>query len=124
MRLIIKNNSPTPIYEQIKSSLIEQIIDGSLEENEMLPSIRILARDIRVSILTVKKAYDELERDGYIVSIQGKGTFIAPKTETLEHEKAHKEIEDHLSLAIELSKKLSIDKETLLELFELLYKEE
>ena len=124
MKLIISNSSPVPIYEQIKASLIEQIIDGTLEENEPLPSIRNLAQDIRVSVLTVKKAYDELERDGYIVSIQGKGTFVAPKNVTLIKEKAQKDIESHLETAVELAKKFEIDKEAMIELLDLYFEED
>ncbi len=124
MKLIISNSSPVPIYEQIKTSLVEQIIDGTLEENEPLPSIRNLAQDIRVSVLTVKKAYDELERDGYIVSIQGKGTFVATKNLTLIKEKAQKDIESHLETAVELAKKFEIDKETMIELIDLYFEED
>ena len=74
MKMIISNSSSVPIYEQIKSSIIEQIMSGVLKENEMLPSIRSLASDIRISVMTIKKAYDELEQDGYIVTVQGKGS--------------------------------------------------
>lgn len=123
MKLIISNSSPTPIYEQIKTSLVNQIMIGELEENEALPSIRILAQDIRVSVLTVKKAYDELERDGYIISIQGKGTFVAPKNTALAKESAQKEIESHLDSAIEIAKKNDIDKSTILELIDIFYGE-
>lgn len=124
MNLIISNSSPTPIYEQIKNSFIDDIMSGTLEENEPIPSIRNLAKDIRVSVLTVKRAYDDLERDGYIVSIQGKGTFVAPKNPSLVAEKIQKDIEEHLSTAVSLALKYSIDKKTLLELVELFYKEE
>ncbi len=124
MQLIISNSSPIPIYEQIKSSLITQIIEGTLKENEALPSIRTLAKDIRVSVLTVKKAYDELERDGYIVSIQGKGTFVAPKNSSLVREQAQKDIESHLELAVELAKRFDIEKDAINELIDLYYTEE
>lgn len=124
MKLIISNSSPTPIYEQIKTSLIEQIIEGSLEENEPLPSIRNLAQDLRVSVLTVKKAYDELEREGFILSIQGKGTFVAPKNGELIKEKAQKDIEKHLEEAIGLAKTFDIDRKTINELIDLYYEEE
>ena len=78
MRMIISNSSPVPIYEQIKNNIIDQIISGELNENDSLPSIRVLAQDIKISIMTIKKTYDELESEGYIKSIQGKGTFVAP----------------------------------------------
>lgn len=123
MKLIISNNSPIPIYEQIKTAIIDQIISNELEENEPLPSIRTLAKDIRVSVLTVKKAYDELESEGYIFSIQGKGTFVASKNTDLIKENAQKEIENHIESAIELAKRYGLDKDTILELIEILYGE-
>lgn len=123
MKLIISNNSPIPIYEQIKTAIIDQIISNELEENEPLPSIRTLAKDIRVSVLTVKKAYDELESEGYIFSIQGKGTFVASKNTDLIKENAQKEIETHIESAIELAKRYGLDKDTILELIEILYGE-
>lgn len=123
MKLIISNNSPIPIYEQIKTAIIDQIISNELEENEPLPSIRTLAKDIRVSVLTVKKAYDELESEGYIFSIQGKGTFVASKNTDLIKENAQKEIENHIESAIELAKRYDLDKDTILELIEILYGE-
>lgn len=123
MKLIISNSSPVPIYEQIKTSLVAQIIEGELAENEPLPSIRNLAKDIRVSILTVKKAYDELEREGYITSTQGKGTFVAPKNSSFVKENAQKDIESHLETAIDLAKRFDIDKESIIELIDLYYGE-
>ena len=123
MKIIISNGSPVPIYEQIKTSIIDQIKEDELLENESLPSIRSLAQDIKVSVLTVKKAYDELESDGYIVSIQGKGTFVAPKNSSLVQESAQKEIESNLESAIDLAKRFDIDKKTLIDLIELFYGE-
>ena len=75
MHLVISNSSSVPIYEQIKEQIIEQIMNDELKEDEMLPSIRSLSKDIKISLMTIKKAYDQLESDGYIVSIAGKGTF-------------------------------------------------
>ena len=83
MKLVISNSSSVPIYEQIKNAIIEQIMSGELEENEALPSIRSLAQEIKISVMTIKKSYDELEKEGYIVSRQGKGTFVAPKHKKL-----------------------------------------
>lgn len=123
MKIIISNASPTPIYEQIKNSIVEQIRSGELKEDEALPSIRNLAQDIRVSVLTVKKAYDELESEGYIISIQGKGTFVAPKSSSLVEENARMDIESYIEKAIDLAKRFDIDKKTLLELIDLLYGE-
>ena len=97
MKMIISNSSSVPIYEQIKQSIINQILDGELREDELLPSIRVLAQDIKISAMTIKKAYDELENEGYIKSVQGKGTFIAPKNTLLARERANKDIEDYIS---------------------------
>ncbi len=88
MKMIISNSSSVPIYEQIKNSIIEQIVNDELKEDEAIPSIRNLAKDIKISVMTIKKAYDELEQEGYIISIQGKGTFVAPKNTEIAREKA------------------------------------
>ena len=93
MKIIISNSSSIPIYEQIKNAIINNIMDGSLRENDDLPSIRSLAQDIRISVMTVKKAYDELEQEGYIITRQGKGSFVAPKNIELLKEKAKKDID-------------------------------
>ena len=120
MKIIISNSSSTPIYEQIKNTIINQIITGELEEDESLPSIRNLASDIKISVMTIKKAYDELEQEGYIVSKQGKGTFVAPKNTELIKEQAKKDIENHIFKIIEISNKFNIDKKDILELFQFL----
>ena len=108
MKMIISNSSSVPIYEQIKSSIIEQIMSGGLKENEMLPSIRSLASDIRISVMTIKKAYDELEQDGYIVTVQGKGSFVVPKNIELAKEQARKDIEIFLNKSIKLAQMYNI----------------
>lgn len=87
MNFIISNNSDVPIYQQIKNEIINSISNNDLKENDMLPSIRNLAKDLRISILTVKKAYDELEQEAYIKTVQGKGTFITPRNKALIREK-------------------------------------
>ena len=102
MRIIISNSSSTPIYEQIKNAIINQIMDGELKEDEALPSIRALAQDIKISVMTIKKAYDELESEGYIVSRQGKGTFVAPKNSELVKEQAQKDIEKYLEKMLKI----------------------
>ena len=118
MKIIICNNSSVPIYEQIKQTIINQIISGEIEENEMLPSIRILARDIKISVMTIKKAYDELEKEGYIVTRQGKGSFVAPKNLEIIKEQIQKEIEEHITKIIELSEKCNISKKEIIDLLE------
>ena len=122
MNLIISNTSSTPIYEQIKKEIINEIITGNLEENEMLPSIRTLAKDIHISVMTIKKAYDELESEGYIKTTHGKGSFVSPKN--LELIKEQKELEDYLNKAIEISKQYDITQKELIETLNILYESE
>lgn len=123
MKIIITNSSPIPIYEQIKTAIINNIMNEELEQNEMLPSIRSLAQDIRISVMTVKKAYDELEQEGYIKTIQGKGSFVAPKNMELVKEQARKDIEKHITEAITIANKYSINTQEIIDLFNYLKKE-
>ena len=121
MKIIISNSSSVPIYEQIKNAIINQIMNGELAEDEVLPSIRSLASDIKISVMTIKKAYDELESEGYIVSIQGKGTFVAPKNTELAREQAQKDIEDHIQKAIDIANRFNITKKEIIDLIEIFY---
>ena len=121
MKLVISNSSSVPIYEQIKNAIIEQIMSGELEENEALPSIRSLAQEIKISVMTIKKSYDELEKEGYIVSRQGKGTFVDTKNMELLKEQKQKEIETYLSKIIDISHCYQISKEEIIDLFEFMY---
>ena len=121
MHLIISNSSSVPIYEQIKEQIIEQIMNDELKEDEMLPSIRSLSKDIKISLMTIKKAYDQLESDGYIVSIAGKGTFVAPRNSNLVKEHAQKEIEDNIQKTIDLAVRYDISKDEIIDLVNMLY---
>ncbi len=121
MKMIISNSSSIPIYEQIKNSIIEQIMNNELKEDEAIPSIRSLATDIRISVMTIKKAYDELEQEGYIISRQGKGTFVAPKNTNLAKEKAQKDIEEYISKIVNIAIKFDIDKKQIIDIFNLFY---
>ena len=121
MKIIISNSSSIPIYEQIKQAIIEQILNNELQEDEALPSIRNLAQDIKISVMTIKKAYDELESEGYIVSRQGKGTFVAPKNTELVREQAQKEIEGYMEKIIDIAKKFQIKQEEISELVKIFY---
>ena len=123
MKIILINGSATPLYEQIKNAIKENILKNKVKEGEQLPSVRTLSKDLKVSILTVKKAYDELEEEGFVESRQGLGTFVAGKDSEVKREEMQKELENHLQEAIKLSVDLDLDKETILELFEFLYKE-
>lgn len=120
MKIIISNSSVVPIYKQIKNAIINQIMSGELEENESIPSIRSLAQDIRISVMTIKKAYDELENEGYIITRQGKGSFVAPKNTSLLQEQAKKDIEKHIEEIKIIANKFDLDKKELLELIQYL----
>ncbi|MBQ2938645.1 MAG: GntR family transcriptional regulator [Clostridia bacterium] len=124
MKMLISNSSSVPIYEQIKKSIINQIMEGELEEDELLPSIRVLAQDIKISAMTIKKAYDELEKEGYLKSIQGKGTFVAIKNTELAKEQAQKDIEKYIEKIVTISNKFDIDENDIIEMFKMIYMEE
>lgn len=117
MKIIISNNSNIPIYEQIKQTIIDQIISSELQTDEALPSIRVLAKDIKISVMTIKKTYDELEQEGYIITRQGKGSFVAPKNLELIKEQKQKEIENHLQKILTIADHYNINKNEILELF-------
>ena len=123
MKIIISNSSPVPIYEQIKEAIIKQILNNELQENEAIPSIRNLAQDIRISVMTIKKAYDELEKEGYIVSRQGKGTFVAPKNLELIKEQKQREIEEHINKIVEIANCYDISKKEILDLFDYIWED-
>ena len=124
MKMIISNSSSVPIYEQIKKTIINQILEGELDEDELLPSIRVLAQDIKISAMTIKKAYDELEKEGYLKSIQGKGTFVAPKNTELAKEQAQKDIEKYIEKIVSISNRFQIDENDVIEMFKIIYGED
>ena len=121
MKMIISNSSSVPIYEQIKKSIIDQIMNDELLEDEAIPSIRTLAQDIKISVMTIKKAYDELEEEGYIITKQGKGSFVAPKNTNLAKERAQKELEKHIKDIVDISNKYDISKEDVIDIFNIFY---
>ena len=124
MDIIISNSSNQPIFEQIEQAIKKAIATDCLKENEMLPSIRSLAQDLRISVMTVKRAYDELEAEGFIKTIQGKGSIVAPKNIELLKEEQLKEIEKYIDKIILISKTSNISKKEILDIFEYLYEEE
>jgi len=124
VKIVISNSSPDPIYEQIGRQIKAQIISGDLAEGESLPSIRRLAQDLQISVITTKRAYDELEREGFINTVGGKGTFVAVQNQELLREKKMKIVEDKLSEAVSEAKMLGIGLAQLKEMLLLLYKEE
>ncbi len=116
MHILIDNKSGVPIYEQIYSQIKNQIIGGSLKENEMLPSIRGLAKDLRISFITTKRAYEELEKDGFIYTLPGKGCYVAPKNVELLREENLKKIEGHMEEIVRLAASCNLSREEILEM--------
>lgn len=124
MNIIISNSSSIPIYEQIKTAIKQAIFSNELKEEDMLPSVRNLANDLKISFLTVKRAYDELERGGFIKTVQGKGSFVAPKNLELIKEEKLKEIQDYIEKIYTISKISNISEEEVKELFKIIFEEE
>lgn len=116
MNIQINNSSDKPIYLQIKNQIKAQIISGDLKVGEQLPSIRFLAKEIRVSMLTAKRAFDELELDGFINSVQGKGNFVAAQNKELIREEYLKKIESKLQEVVELSEIADVSSDELIEM--------
>ena len=124
LNIIITNSNDTPIFMQIKDSIKESIFNDTLTEGESLPSVRTLASDLKISFLTVKRAYDELEKEGFIKTIPGKGSFISPKNLELIREEKLKEIEKKVEEIYDIAKLSNIKKEEVKELFEIIFEEE
>ena len=123
MNLIINNSSMQPIYEQIVGQIKEQIMNGELKQDAALPSVRTLAKDVRISALTAKKAYDALEQEGFIVTVHGKGSFVAGMNPHVAAEERRKEVERALESAIRMGKSSGMSNEELEELFSLIIEE-
>ena len=113
MNIIIRNTGEMPIYEQIVSQIKSAIISGEMGESEPLPSIRQLARELRISVITTKRAYEELEREGFIVTMSGKGSFVASRNMELIREEQHRQMEQALTAAVSAAKKAGEGKEEL-----------
>ena len=124
MKIIISNVKNQPIYEQIYEQIKNLIITEEFEAGQMLPSIRGLAKDLRISVITTKRAYDELEKDGFINSVAGKGCFVAEKNLDLIREQKLKELEDHLTAAVELAAQCGVSSGELTEMLHILQKED
>lgn len=116
MTILIDNKSGLPIYDQICSQIKAQIISGSLQSDEALPSIRNLAKDLRISVITTKRAYEELEREGFIYTVPGKGSFVAPKNTQLLREEYLKKIENHMQSIRTLAQSCALELEDALEM--------
>lgn len=124
MELIIRNSTNQPIYDQIYCQIKSQILSGALAPGEALPSIRALAKDLKISVITTKRAYDELEADGFLYTVAGKGCFVAEKNLDLIREQKLKELEDHLDAAVELAAQCGVSALELMEMLRILLKEE
>jgi GntR family transcriptional regulator len=123
MRIIISNASPDPIYEQITRQIKSQIISGEFQEGEALPSIRRLAMDLQISVITTKRAYEELEKEGFVDTVEGKGSFVAMQNKELLREKKMKIVEDKLAEAVAEARLLGITRAELEEMLRLLFLE-
>ncbi|ANX00748.1 GntR family transcriptional regulator [Thermoclostridium stercorarium] len=124
MNIIISNSSGQPIYEQIVNQIKNMIISGELKEGDSLPSMRLLAKELRISVITTKRAYEELEREGFIVSVTGKGSFVAAKNVELIKEQQLREIEEYLQKVVEKSIACGISLDELIEMLTIFYKGE
>ena len=124
MNIIISNADGKPIYEQIYSQIKNAIISGKLEEGDFLPSIRGLAKDLRISVITTKRAYEELEREGFIYTVAAKGCFVAHKNMELVREANLREIEDHMEAIVSLAESCGLTEEDLWAMFSAIRKEE
>ena len=123
MDIIISNSNGAPIYEQICAQIKAQIISGAMAEGEALPSIRLLARELRISVITTKRAYEELEREGYIYTVPGKGSFVSGMDAELLREENLKKIEALLQEALELSKNCGLSVSELYDMLRLMEEE-
>ena len=121
MNIILSNSNGIPIFEQIENAIKEAIFSDELKEEDMLPSVRNLANDLKISFLTVKRAYDELEKAGFIKTIQGKGSFVAPKNLELIKEEKLKEIQDYIEKVYNISKIANISEDEVKELFKMIF---
>ena len=121
MDIIISNAGGMPIYDQITRQVKGLILRGELKEGEALPSMRLLARELRISVITTKRAYEELEREGFITTVPGKGCFVAPQDPELAREETLRRVEEHLTRAVEAAKAGGITLEEMTDTLNILY---
>ena len=120
MKILINNSSMQPIYEQITDQIKSMIISGELKEHDILPSVRSLSKELKISALTAKKAYDVLENEGFLITVHGKGSFVASTNQELLMEEHRKEVEADLEMAIQKGRRCGISDEELKSLFEMI----
>ncbi len=123
MDIIISNSSGKPIYEQIANQIKDMIMTGALEEGDALPSMRVLAKELRISVITTKRAYEELERDDFIETVTGKGSFVASKNLEFIKEEQLRRAEEHLEKAVDIAKSSGIALSELIEILRTIYEE-
>lgn len=123
MQIILNNASMIPIYEQLVGQIKNQILSGELPENEALPSVRALSATLKISALTVKKAYDKLEEDGFVVTVHGKGTYVAPTNFQLAMEARRRAVEEDFTRALDKARAVGMTRSEIRELMELLLEE-
>ncbi len=123
LNIIISNNSGKPIYEQITQQIKTAILKGELSPGEPLPSMRLLAKELRISVITTKRAYEDLEREGFLVSVVGKGSFVAPQDPQLLREARLREVQEHLERAVETARTGNVSLSEMQEMLVLLYGE-
>lgn len=121
MNIIISNSSGIPIYEQIESQIKDMIIKGELKEGDNLPSMRLLAKELKISVITTKRAYEDLERDGFVETVMGKGSFVASKNIEFIKEQKLKDLEDHILKAVRIAKSSGITLQEVHDIINILY---
>lgn len=124
MDIIISNSGDRPIYEQITGQIKNMIMSGKLKEGDPLPSMRVLAKELRISVITTKRAYEDLERDGFIVTMVGKGSFVKAADTSLVREEQLKRIEELLSKVLQIAGQSGIERKEVEEMLDILYQEE
>ena len=124
MDIILSNSSGKPIYQQIADQVKEQVCSGALAAGDALPSMRLLAKGLRISVITTKRAYEELEREGFLTTVPGKGCFVAPQNPELVREDTLRRAEEHLSHAVDVAKAGGVTLAELTETLKLLYGDE
>ena len=124
LEIILSAGSPKPIYEQIESQFKAQILSGALEPGQAIPSMRALARSLHISVITVQKAYEDLQRDGFIVTTVGRGSYVAAPNKEFYREEQQRQAEEHLQAAADIGRAAGIPAEKLCELLQLFYRED
>ena len=123
MNIVIRNTGDMPIYEQIVVQIKQAIVAGELTEGEALPSMRLLAKELRISLITTKRAYEELEREGFIVTMTGRGSFVAAKNLDILREEQRRRLEAHLADAVDAARAAGVDADELCALNRILYQD-